>query len=278
MDGLNTLVFDLLNNWGIGEALAQVIVTLIVILLWLVVGVIANYIVRKAIYRVMKSKDFASRTTTIGKLLTSIFRYTIWLIIIVIILRELNVDVMPIVASAGVLGLAIGFGAQQIVKDFISGFFIMFESIFNVGDLVKIDDFTGNVVKIGLRATTIQNWKGEVKTIANGNIRGVINYSKNDSLAVVEFGVAYETDFVKLREVMDEFVQIEFDKYDNIIEKPNFLGVTKLDDSSVNLLLIAKTKTLQHFQVERDLRVDIVTFFAEKGIEIPYPHMVIKNA
>lgn len=278
MDGLNILILDLLSSWGISLPLAQVIVTVIVVILWIITGIILNYVVRKMIYKVMKSKDFQSRTTTIGKLLTSIVRYTIWLVIFVAILRELNIDVMPIVASAGVLGLAIGFGAQQIVKDFFSGFFIMFEDIFNVDDLVLIDGFTGKVVKLGLRTTVIQNWKGEVKTVANGEIRGIINYSKNDSLAVVEFGVSYDTNLSELHKVMDEFVQVEFDKYDNIIEKPNFLGVSELDDSSVNLLLIAKTKTLQHFQVERDLRADIVTFFAEKGIEIPYPHVVVKNA
>ena len=278
MSGLNTIILDLLKDVGLSEAVAALIVSAIIIVLWLIVGVIINYIFRKSIYKIMKSRDFESRTTTIGKLITNVVKYVVWLIIIVVVLREMNIDVMPIVASAGVLGLAIGFGAQQIVKDFISGFFIMFEGVFNVGDLVQVDSFTGNVVKLGLRTTIIQNWKGEVKTVANGDIRGVINYSKNDSLAVVELGVAYETDFTKINDVMDEFVALEFDRHDSIIELPKFLGVTKLDDSSVNLLLIAKTKTLQHFQVERDLRKDIVTFFVEKGIEIPYPHVVVKNA
>lgn len=278
MGGLNTIILDFFTELGLTTVVAEILVSVIVILLWLVVGIILNFVVRKSIFRLMKSRDFESRTTTIGRLITSVVRYTIWLIILVVILREMNVDVMPIVASAGVLGLAIGFGAQQIVKDFIAGFFIMFESIFNVGDLIQVDGFTGNVVKIGLRTTTLQNWKGEVKTVSNGEIRGVINYSKNDNLAVVEFGVAYDTDLGKLSELMQEFVSIEFDKYDNIIDKPNYLGVTKLDSSSVNLLLVAKTKTLQHFQVERDLRKDIVTYFAEKGIEIPYPHVVVKNA
>lgn len=277
MDGLHTIIFDFLVGLGLTEALTEVIVSFVVIVLWFFVGIMLNLLIRKSIYRVMKSRDFESRTTTIGRLLTSVAKYAVWLIIFVTILREMNVDVMPIVASAGVLGLAIGFGAQQIIKDFISGFFIMFEGVFNVGDLVLIDGFTGNVVRLGLRTTVVQNWKGEVKTVSNGEIRGVVNYSKNDSLAVVEFGVAYETDLVKLNEHMEEFCQLVFDRHDNIIDKPKFLGVTKLDDSSINLLLIAKTKTLQHFGVERDLRKDIVTYFDEKGISIPYPHVVVKN-
>jgi small conductance mechanosensitive channel len=263
---------------GVTEIISEILVSVIVIVLWVIVGFLSNTLIRKSIYRLMKSRDFESRTTTIGKLVTSVVRYVVWLLVLIIILREMNIDIMPIAASAGVVGLAIGFGAQQIVKDFISGFFIMFEGVFNVGDLVEVDNFTGNVLKLGLRTTTIQNWKGEVKTVSNGDIRGVVNFSKNDSLAVVEFGVAYDTDLIKLNEVMDEFIQIEFDKYDNIIELPKYLGVTKLDSSSVNLLLIAKTKTLQHFQIGRSLREDIVTYFAEKGIEIPYPHVVVKNA
>ena len=277
MSGLNTLLFDFLVGLGLSDVLAQVVVSAVIIVVWIIVGFLLNLIIRKGIYRVMKSRDFESRTTTIGRLLTSIARYTVWLIILVVILREMSVDVMPIVASAGVLGLAIGFGAQQIVKDFIAGFFIMFEGVFNVGDLVEVDGFTGNVVRLGLRTTVIQNWKGNVKTISNGEIRGVINYSKNDSLAVVEFGVAYETDLVKLTEHMEEFCALVFDRHDDIIDLPKFLGVTKLDDSSINLLLIAKTKTLQHFGVERELRKDIVTYFAEKGIEIPYPHVQVVN-
>jgi small-conductance mechanosensitive channel len=276
--GLNTIISDFIVGLGMSEALAQIIVSGISVILWIFVGLFLNFAIKKTIYRIMKSSGFKSRTTTIGKLLISVSRYTLWLIIFIAILREMNVDVMPIVASAGVVGLAIGFGAQQIIRDFISGFFIMFEGVFNVGDLVEIDGFTGNVVRLGLRTTVTQNWKGQVKTVSNGDIRGVINYSKNDSLAVVEFGVSYDTDLSKLTELMDEFCTMVFDKHENIIIKPQFLGVTKLDNSSVNLLLTAKTKTLQHFGVERLLRQDIVTFFGEKGIEIPYPHLVVKNA
>mgnify|MGYP000957529781 CR=1 FL=1 len=278
MDGLSTVISDFIMGLGVSEALSQIIVSTISVVVWVIVGLLLNFMIKKSVFRIMKSRGFESRTTTIGKLLISVARYALWLVILTIILREMNIDVMPIVASAGVLGLAIGFGAQQIVKDFISGFFIMFEGVFNVGDLIEIDDFTGNVVRLGLRTTVTQNWKGQVKTVSNGNIRGVINYSKNDSLAVVEFGVSYDTDLSKLNELMDEFCALVFDRHDNIIDKPQFLGVTKLDNSSINLLLTAKTKTLQHFGVERLLRKDIVTFFGEKGIEIPYPHLVVKNA
>lgn len=278
MDGLKILFTDLLQGLGLSDVISTILVSLVVVILWIVVGVVLNLIVRKAIYRVMKSKNFHPRTTTIGKLTTSVSRYTIWLIIVFVILRELNVDVTPLIASAGVAGIALGFGAQRIIQDFISGFFIMFESVFNVGDLIEADGFKGSVKSLGLRTTVIENWKGEVKTITNGDIKGVVNFSKNSSLAVVEVGVAYETDMLKLSEIMEEFITTEFDKNENIIEKPKFLGVTKLDSSSINLLLVAKTKTLQHFQVERDLRRDLVVFFQKNGIEIPFPQVVVTHA
>lgn len=278
MSELKTLLIDFLNGLGMSEVLSQILISVIVIIIWLFVGFVLNLIVRKSIYRVMKSRNFHPRSTTIGKLSTSVSKYTIWLIIIFVILREMSVDVTPLIASAGVAGIAIGFGAQRIIQDFISGFFIMFENVFNVGDLIEADGFKGTVKSLGLRTTVIENWKGEVKTITNGDIKGVINFSKNSSLAVVEFGVAYDTDMVKLSEYMQEFELLEFDRNENIIEKPKFLGVTKLDSSSINMILIAKTKTVQHFQVERDLRRDLVTFLRSKGVEIPFPQVVVTYA
>lgn len=278
MGELKLLFTEFLQGIGLSDVISTILVTLVVVILWVIVGIIINITVRKSIYRVMKAKNFHPRTTTIGKLTTSVSKYTIWLIIIFVVLRELSVDVTPLIASAGVAGIAIGFGAQRIIQDFISGFFIMFESVFNVGDLIEADGFKGSVKSLGLRTTVIENWKGEVKTITNGDIKGVVNFSKNPSLAVVEVGVAYNTDMALLSEVMDEFITLEFDKNENIIEQPKFLGVTKLDASSINLLLVAKTKTVQHFQVERDLRRDLVMFFRSKGIEIPFPQMVVTHA
>jgi small conductance mechanosensitive channel len=278
MNELKTILQNLLTGVGLSEAVAGFLVTIIAVILWIVVGVLVNSIVKRSIKRFLKKKDYESRTTTIGKLITSIARYTVWFIIVLTVLGEFNVNIAPILASAGVLGLAIGFGAQTIVKDFISGFFIIFDKVFNVGDLVEIQGFTGNIKALGLRVTVIQNWKGDVKTVSNGDISSVINYSKNNSTAVVEFGVAYETDLQKLNEIMQSFVKVEYDKYPDIVEEPKFLGVIALADSSINMRLIAKTLTLKHYQIERDLRKDLVEYFKENGITIPFPQIVVTNA
>lgn len=277
METMKVFLSETLIEYGVHEAVAAILVGMLAVLILLLTGIILNFIVKKAIMRMIKFGDENQRKLTIGRLLNSISRYVIWFIVVLIALKEIGVDVTPIIASAGVVGLAVGFGAQAIVKDFISGFFLMFEGTFDVGDLVQIDGFTGNVVSLGLRTTVLQNWKNEVKTVSNGDITSVINYSKNDSVAVVEFGVSYDTDLSKFNNLMESFVEKTFERYDNIIETPNFLGVTNLADSSINMLLIAKTKTLQHFGVERELRKDLVKYCEDNGIEIPFPQVVVRN-
>lgn len=277
MDSIINEVVALLETWGISVGISNLIVVSVSIVVWIIVGIILNFIVRRVINRfILKSKNNA-RSLTVGKLLNSLARYIIWFIVGVSILGQLNIDIAPVIATAGVLGLAIGFGAQEIVKDFISGFFIIFEGAFNVGEVIEVDNFKGKVLSLGLRTTLIENWKGEVKIINNGEISGIVNFSRNKSIAVVDFGVAYKTDLSKFNEYMHEFTQTTFQKYDEIIEEPKFLGVVELASSSINMRLIAKTNTMQHFQVERDLRKDVVAFCSEKDISIPFPHVVVKN-
>ena len=226
----------------------------------------------------MRVKKSGPRAVTLSKLLISVSRYFIWFIISLMILTELSVDVTPFIASAGVVGLAIGFGAQEIVRDFISGFFIIFEGAFNVGDIIEVGGFKGTVLTLGLRTTVIENWVGERKIINNGNIDNIINFSRNNSIAIIDFGVSYNTDLNALKECMAEFVVLEQSKYEDIIETPTFLGVTKLDDSSINMRIIAKTQTMKHFAVERGIRMDLVQFLNEHNIEIPFPQIVVHNA
>jgi len=277
MTGIREILYDFLISLSFPEVLSNIVVIILTILLWVLVGILAQLLIKKILYRVLKIKQKGPRALTIGKLAASISKYFIWFIIGMSILREMNVDITPFIASAGVIGLAIGFGAQEIVKDFISGFFIIFEESFNVDDVVEVDGFKGKVLSLGLRATRIQNWKGEIKIITNGNINSIINFSRADSIAIVEFGVSYDTDLLKLQELMAVFVQNTYLNFEDIVETPVFFGITELADSSINMRLIAKTETMQHFQIERDLRRDLVLFFNDNNIEIPFPHLVIQN-
>jgi len=226
----------------------------------------------------MRVKKKCARALTIAKLLRSLVRYVVWFIASMLVLSNLGIDLAPFIASAGVIGFAIGFGAQSIVKDFMSGFFIIFDGQFEVGEVVEVGGFKGTVLTIGLRTTVIENWKGERKIVNNGDIDSLLNFSRSNSIAIVEFGVAYHTDLLHFAEIMPPFLEEVKAKYENITEMPIFLGVTELAESSINLRIIARTISMKHFQVERDIRRDLVVYFAKNNIEIPFPQVVVHNA
>ena len=248
------------------------------IVVWILIALIVNRISKAVIYKILRVEKKGARALTIAKLLNSVVKYVIWFVVIMVILSSLGVDLTPFIASAGVVGLAIGFGAQEIVKDFISGFFIIFDGEFEVGEIIEVDGFKGAVLTIGLRTTVIENWMGQRKIINNGAIEKIINFSRNNSLAIVDFGVAYETDLLKVSDIMPAFLEEIKEKYEVITEMPSFLGIIELADSSINMRIIAKTETMKHFQVERDIRKDVVLYFREHDIEIPFPQVVVHNA
>lgn len=245
---------------------------------WILIGVVANFILKTAFLHFLKLKKGDARSITIGKLVKSFIGVVVWFSIIIIILDDLNVEIAPILASAGVLGLAIGFGAQSLVKDFLAGFFFIVENAFNEGDVVEINGFWGVVKKMGLRATHIQSWKGIVKIVNNGDITSLENHSKADNIAIVNFGVSYDTDLDKVAEIMEPFMEELKNKYEDIVQLPVYAGVTELADSSINLRIFAYTVPNTQFGIERKIRKDIVDKFREHDIEIPFPQLVVHNA
>ncbi len=277
MDSIRDILLNLFDKLSFSAELAALITSLILVVVWILIGLISIVIVKQILFKLFKIKERGPRALTIGKLTSSISKYVIWFIISMIVLTELKIDVTPFIASAGVIGLAIGFGAQEIVKDFISGFFIIFEESFNVGDVIEADGFKGNVLELGLRITKIKNWRGEIKIIRNGQMNSIINFSKEDSVAVINFGVSYNTDLVKFPKLISKFIESIDGKYDMIIEKPRYLGITELADSSINMRIIAKTVSSEHFQIERDIRNDLIIFCINNDIEIPFPQLVIHN-
>jgi small conductance mechanosensitive channel len=274
---LRDIFLKIFESLNVSVEISNLLTSLIVVVIWIFVGVISIYVVRQILFKVFKIKDRGPRSLTIGKLVSSISKYAIWFIIVMIILSELEIDITPFIASAGVLGLAIGFGAQSVVKDFISGFFIIFEESFNVGDVIEIDSFKGTVLDLGFRTTKLKDWKGDIKIVRNGDINSLINFSKAESTAIIDFGVSYKTDLNVFKSKMEVFIESEIGKYPAVIEPPKFVGITQLADSSINMRIIAKTNPNQQYQVERDIRSDLVLFFKENDIEIPFPQLVIHN-
>lgn len=252
--------------------IASILGTVITIFVAVIVIKLINIFIKKAS---QKEGPNQKRVITIMKVVKSISRYVIYVIVIIVILALWGVNVLPALAGLGILGLVVGLGAQSLIQDFIAGFFIIFEHHFDVGDIVEVGGFKGEVIDIGLKTTRIKNWKQDIKIIANGSIGDMTNFSKTQSIGIIEFGIAYKEDIQKVIELLNQELPKTKDVYSDIIEEPTVLGVTELANSSVNIRVIVKTNTEKHYAVERGIRQTIKEILDKNNIEIPFPQMVI---
>ncbi len=276
MNELRILLQDLLvDTIGFREVIASLLITIIVVVLWILVGKIINAIGKRSISRFYRKKKGEKRGKTLSALTYTAFKVVVWFVVIMLIVMELGFDITPILATAGILGLAIGFGAQNLVRDVISGFFLIVDNVFNIGETVEIGSFRGSVVAMNLRNTTLRNFMGSELIVNNGSISSVINWSRNDTIALVDFGVAYDTDLSKVTEIMPAFMETLKETYEQIIEVPSFLGVTALADSSINMRIMAKTTNGNHWMIERKIRHELVQYLNKHDIEIPFPQIVV---
>lgn len=269
-----TAAIDTWNNikGGILEKVGAIVGSVITVFVAFFIVKIVKMIIRRAS---LKEGPMKKRMSTILKIVSSIVRYTVSIVAILIILALWGVNVMPALAGLGILGIIIGMGTQSLIKDFISGFFIVFEHHFDVGDIVEINGWKGEVIDIGLKSTKVRNWKQDIKIFANGSIENAINYTLSPSTAIIDFGIAYKEDIQKTIDVLREQLPKFRENFPEIIEEPNVLGVIELADSSVNLRVIIKTETEKQYAVERAFRQRIKEILDENDIEIPFPQVVV---
>jgi moderate conductance mechanosensitive channel len=263
------------DTWlSIGEGLIKIIA----------IFIIANILIRVgklAIHNIFKIRNLSPLNTserreeTLSKLLDSILSYVVYFIAFMMILSVLTIDVKALLAGAGIVGLAVGFGAQNLVKDIISGFFIIFEDQFSVGDHIRIGQFEGNVETIGLRTTKIKSWTGEVHILPNGSIVQVTNFSLNNSLAIVDIGIAYGEDIEKAESVIEELLVKMPEKYEQLIKAPELLGIQTMGPTEIVLRIVAETLPMQQASIARSIRKDIKLHLDQNGIETPYPRLVM---
>jgi len=217
------------------------------------------------------------KANTLFSLIRSTLFYVITFTVLLHTLQRIfNFDTGTLLASAGVLGVALGFGSQSLVKDIIGGFFILFEDQFSVGELVKVDEFTGTIEETGIRTTQIRAWGGELHIIPNGSITAVTNYSRGKMLAQVEIQIPYDEDLDYAMRVMSavcEEVSTEFGE--KIIEAPTVQGVTQFGERNVVLRVIAFTTPGEQWGLERELRRRIHSAFLREGIRTPRFQSVI---
>ena len=218
------------------------------------------------------------RVKTIGNLLRTVASIAVLLIALMMILREVGMDIAPIIAGAGIVGLAIGFGAQNLVRDVIGGFFMIMENQIRVGDVGVINGTGGLVEKIGLRTIILRDLEGTVHVFPNGTINTLSNKSKSWSRYVIDVGVAYKENVDSVMQVLKEIGE-ELSKDQTfgplILEPLQVLGVDNFGSSEVIIKCIIKTLPLKQWDVGRELRRRIKNTFDQKGIEIPFPHVSI---
>jgi moderate conductance mechanosensitive channel len=262
------------KDWWTGIAATSLKIVGIIL-----IAVIFKYIIKAAISNVFKVRLKSPlrlserRENTLFRLLNNIATYVIYFVAILAILSEF-MDVRGILAGAGVVGLAIGFGAQNLVRDIITGFFIIFENQFSVGDTVRIASFEGTVEEIGLRTTKIKSWTGELHILPNSSITEVTNFSVHNSIAVIDLSIAYEEDIDKAQRIIEDVVKKVKPNYPEMVKDPEVLGVQMLGASEVVIRVTSEVLPMTHFKIARELRKTLKFELEKAGIEIPYPKMV----
>ena len=216
----------------------------------------------------------ALRAETMGSVLKNIATFTIWTIVVVMVLDILGYSIGPLLASAGIAGVALGFGAQNLVKDFLAGISMLLEDQYGVGDVIDMGGASGVVEAVSLRITRLRSVDGTVWYVRNGEVVQLGNSSQDWSRAVIDVGVAYNSDTGRVRHLLEE-VAGEMADEDTwsplILEQPEVWGVEQLAADSIVMRLVVKTRPLEQWKVARELRERIKHRFDAENIEIPFP-------
>ncbi len=253
---------------------------ILIIILASLLGYRLLRVISRQIERLVEVEEYAAvdereqRVKTLTTILRGVGLVLIVAIAAVMILSELGLDVSPIIAGAGIVGLAIGFGAQTLVKDIISGFFILLENQFTIGDVISVGGISGGVEKMTLRATFVRDLEGTLHIIPNGEIRILSNKTKGWARAMVDLGVAYKEDVERVLAILERIGQEMWqdEGYRPILlEEPAVSGVEELGDSAMTLRIMVKTQPGKQWEVSRELRKRIKETFEEEKIEMPYP-------
>jgi small conductance mechanosensitive channel len=270
----------------------------------LVLAVVANRVARKSVKRALRTLQSGAVQERLGSLraatpdallattehslraeqriealasvLRSLTTFVIYAVAAFMILGEVGIELGPLIAGAGIIGVALGFGSQSLVKDFLSGVFILIEDQFGVGDIVNLDNETsGTVEAVSLRTTRLRSVDGTVWHVPNGEIRRVGNHSQHWSRALIDVEVAYETDLDHAQAVIAGVAHEVAAKDADVLDEPEVWGVEALGANGVTIRLVVKTRPSQQYRVSRDLRARLKAAFQHEGIEIPFPQQTV---
>lgn len=255
---------------GLIRLLPHLLKTFQIVILSLLVYHLIAWVMKKCLHK-------SNRMLTIHKLLTSFLKYLVVIVAFLFILSAWGVDTTTLLASAGILGLVIGLGAQSLIADIIAGTFIVFEGSYQVGDIVVIDGWRGTVEEIGIRTTKIIDAGGNIKIINNSSIATVINQTKELSVAKCVMSISYDESLERIEKIISDNIDKIKGRIPGIIGGLYYKGVSELGASSVNLMFLADCKEEDIYQVQRDLNRQFKLLFDANGIKIPYSQIVVNQ-
>jgi len=269
------------TGWLLQNGIRILFITVMGIVLWFILNSFLPPLIRGAVRRNIEEDTYdeqIKREDTLIAVFRGLGRALIILVIVFSILSVLNIPIAPVLASFGIAGVAVGFGAQYLIRDLITGVFIIMENQYRVGDVIQIADVRGLVEKINLRKTVLRDLDGIVYHIPNGEIKIASNFTRNYSRVNMNISVAYDTDLDHaIRAINRVGQEIADDERwrDMIISPPSFLRVDKLGDSGIDLKILGDVKPNKQWEIMGELRLRLKNAFDTEGIEIPWPHTKI---
>ena len=267
---------QILSNYSIKP------IQIIAPIIYIIVGLIAFNIIKRIILKITTKKGILKkaqiqRINTLRSLVLNIIKYIIIICVALGIMSQIGINVKSILAGLGIGTALIGLAFQDLAKDLIAGFSIITEGEYEVGDTIEVEGFMGTVTDIGLRTTRIKDFKGRTKIIANHYMDNIINYSDNNSLAVVDVGIAYENNEQEIEKAFDSLFERIKGKIPYSTKEPELWGVQELSDSSVVYRMVVETEPMKHLITERFLRKEIKKEFDKMKIKIPYTQIEVHN-
>lgn len=242
-------------------------------LITVIISIIVFYIIKETVLAYIgKKKKGANRNKkkrlTLLYISVSVLKYVIFLMDIIIVLGIFNINVSASLAGLGIFGIVIGLALQDLLKDFISGIFIILDSQYNVGDYVEIDDFKGEVIGVGLKSTKVRSYNGEIKIFSNRNISTVVNYSHYNSKTVILFTFSSDEDLLKLEKIMEKLIDRLKGKLPDAVGNIQYKGVEEYGDSNLVLKLTVNVKPLKQYKTESIVLREAKLLFDEEGVKI----------
>lgn len=254
-------------------------------IIYICVAILINGIIGRIIDRILKKKQVKldkdsynyKKSETFRTLAKNIIKYLIGIFTILAILTIYGIDVSSVLAGLGIVGIVVGLALQDLAKDIIAGMSIVLENQYAVGDIISIDDFKGEVIFLGLKTTKIKSYDGRIKIVSNRNATNVINFSMVDSVAIVDIDVSYEENNDKVEDILTELCSELTESLPYLKGKVTLLGIEELASSSVKYRIVANTKAMQNYTVERLIRKAVKKRLDAKNIKIPYPQIEVHN-